>query len=107
MEITDFSVINPVLRNHHKLLPRNLRALVVGKSNSGKTTLLFNLLLKPWLDYNNLIVFGKSLHQSEYQIIKSGFENGLSKDQIVNVFKNQELLLQAGVTPLQAIEEYN
>lgn len=107
MEITDFSVINPVLRNHHKLLPRNLRALVVGKSNSGKTTLLFNLLLKPWLDYNNLIVFGKSLHQSEYQIIKSGFENGLSRDQIANVFKNQELLLQAGVTPLQAIEEYD
>lgn len=107
MEITNYSVINPIFRNHHNLLPRNLRALIVGKSNSGKSTLLYNLLLKPWLDYDNLLVFGKSLHQKEYQIIKHGFENGLSKAQIGNVFSNQELLLNAGITPYQAIEEYN
>ena len=106
MEITKFSVINPILRQHHNLFPRNLRALVVGKSNSGKSTLLYNLLLKPWLDYENLIVFGKSLHQNEYQIIKNGFEHGLSKEQIANVFQNQEALLDIGVSPFQAIERY-
>ena len=79
---------------------------MVGKSNSGKSTLLYNLLLKPWLDYENLIVFGKSLHQNEYQIIKSGFERGLSKEQIANVFQNQESLLDIGVSPFQAIERY-
>ena len=106
MEITKFSVINPILRQHHNLFPRNLRALVVGKSNSGKSTLLYNLLLKPWLDYENLIVFGKSLHQSEYQIIKNGFEHGLNKEQIASVFQNQEALLDIGVSPFQAIEQY-
>ena len=107
MEITNFSVIDPILRNHHNLLPRNLRALIVGKSNSGKSTLLYNLLLKPWLDYDRLLVFGKSLHQKEYQIIKEGFENGLNKEQISNVFKNQKVLLEAGISPFQAIEDYN
>ena len=106
MEITNFSILNPILRNHHHLLPNNFRALIVGKSSSGKSTLLYNLLLKPWLDYNNLMVFGKSLHQKEYQVIKSGFEHGLDKEQIANVFKNQNSLLETGITPLEAIQTF-
>ena len=106
MDITNFSIINPILKRHHNLLPKHFRALIIGKSSSGKSTLLYNLLLKPWLDYDNLIVFGNSLHQSEYQIIKTGFEHGLGKDQIANVFNNQESLLEAGISPIQAIQEY-
>ena len=106
MEITKFSIINHVLRKHNNLFPRNLRALIVGKSFSGKSTLLYNLLLKPWLDYENLIVFGKSLHQNEYQIIKSGFEHGLGKEEIANVFQNQKTLLDAGISPFEAIQRY-
>ena len=106
MEITNFSIINPIFKKHHNLLPRHLRALIVGKSSSEKSTHLYNLLLKPWLDYDNLIVLGNSLHQSEYQIIKTGFEHGLSKEQIANVFRNQEQLLEAGISPFRAIVEY-
>ena len=55
-----------LLRYNNPLLPQNIRGLVVGKSNCGKTTLLLDLLLQPdWLDYNHLYVFGNSLHQQE------------------------------------------
>jgi ABC-type lipoprotein export system ATPase subunit len=106
MEISDFSILDSIFRNHHHLLPKNIRALIVGKSGSGKSTLLYNLILKPWLDYDNLMVFGKSLHQMEYQVIKAGFEAGLGKEQIANVFKNQDSLLEAGITALEAIQTY-
>ena len=45
------------------------------------TTLLLNLLLRPdWLDYDNLCVFGKSLFQPEYKILKKAFKENLPKD---------------------------
>ena len=78
-------------RHNSPLLPDDIRGLIVGKSNCGKTTLLLNLLLNPgWLDYNHLFVFGKSLHQKDYQILKKGLEAGLSKEQISNLFQNQD-----------------
>ena len=105
MEITNVSLKNLKSRHNNPLLPSNVRGLIVGKSNSGKTVLLLNLLLKEdWLDYNNLLVFGNSLHQEEYQIIKKGFEIGLGKKQILNVFENQK---QTQITPLDIIENYN
>ena len=47
-------------RQNSSLLPQDIRGLIVGSSNCGKTTLILNLLLKPgWLDYDHLFVFGK------------------------------------------------
>ena len=57
------------------LLPSNVRGLLIGQSNCGKTTLLLNMLLQSdWLDYDHLYVFGKTLHQQEYRVLKKGFE---------------------------------
>ena len=93
-------------RSNNKLFPKSIRGLIIGKSNCGKTTLLLNLLLRPdWLDYGHLYVFGKSLHQKEYKIIKAGFENGLSKGQITNIFENQEVFHKKGINPVKAISE--
>ena len=90
-------------KNHNFLLPRNIRAIIVGKSGFGKTTLLNYLLLHPnMLDYDNLTVCGKSLHQPEYKIMNSAFSKGFSKNQINTLFKNQELIED----PLEFIEEY-
>ncbi len=91
-------------RHNNTLFPSSIRAVLVGKSNCGKTTLLLNLLLKPgWLDYDHLYVFGKSLHQKEYKILKAGFDNGLSKIQITNIFENQSNFKKVNV--LEVIAE--
>ena len=80
-----------VQRENNPLLPNNIRVLIIGKSNCGKTTLLFNFLLQnDWLDYTHLYVFGKSLHQREYQIIRKGFEYGLSKQQLTNIVQRRD-----------------
>ena len=94
-------------RENSSLLPTNVRGLIIGKSNCGKTTLLLNLLLQSnWLDYSRLFVFGNTLHQQEYRILKKGFEVGLSKKQIANIFKNQEELEKVKMSPLEVIEHY-
>ena len=91
-------------RENNPLLPQSLRGLVIGKSGWGKTTVIFNLLLQPgWLDYNHLYIFGKSLHQQEYKILRKGFEGGLSKQPISNAFNSQEMLQST----LIAIEKYS
>jgi len=57
--------------------------------------LLLNLLLQPgWLDYLKLSVFGMSLFQPEYKILKKGFEEQLPKRVIMNLFENQNEIQQ-------------
>ena len=95
-------------RYNNPLLPTNIRGLIVGKSSCGKTTLLLNLLLQPgWLDYDHLYVFGRSLHQSEYQILKKGLTDGLTKQQVANIFLHQAQLKKIQLSPIAAIEEYS
>ena len=75
MNIENLSIKQPQKRENNPILPSSLRGLIVGSGNSGKTVLLLNLLLREgWLDYNNLLVFGNSLQQDEYQIMEKGFE---------------------------------
>ena len=55
--------------------------------------MIFNLLLqRSWLDYTHLYVFGKSLHQQEYKVLRKGLEAGLSKQQVSNLFNSLEAL---------------
>ena len=79
MEIRDLSWNESITKRfNNPLLPRSIRGIIVGKSGCGKTSLLLNLLLRPgWLNYDNLFVFGRSLFQPEYQILKKAFEENL------------------------------
>ena len=110
MEITDqYTWIDETKkqRNNHFLLPSSIRALVVGHSNCGKSTIVNTLLLRPGLlDYQNLLVFGNSLHQIEYQIMKAAFEKGLSKSQIQVIFEHKKRVNDQG-GPLKVIEAYD
>jgi hypothetical protein len=93
-------------RFNNKLLPKSIRGVIIGKSGSGKTTLLINLLLQPdWLDYNRLFVFGKSLFQPEYKIIKKAFEEKLSKESIIRLFNNQDEIMRLDISPLDIVED--
>ena len=105
--IYSWSTSSSTQRQNSPLLLKNVRGLIIGKSNCGKTTVLMNLLLQPgWLDYTHLYVFGLSLHQMEYQVLKKGFEIGLSKEQISNLFVHQEVLRKKDLTPIKALDEY-
>ena len=91
---------NTTNKSNPPILPRSLSGLIVGKSGCGKTTLLLNLLLQHgWLDYSKLSVFGKSLFQPEYIILRKGFEEQLSKKVIMDVFENHVEIQRKQISP--------
>jgi len=88
-------------RFNNPLLPKSIRGILVGKSACGKTTLLLNFLLRPgWLDYNNLNIYGKSLFQPEYRILKKAFEEQLPQESILRLFDNQNEIMQLNLAPV-------
>ena len=42
------------------------------------------------MNYNNVIFYGRSLHQPEYKIMQLGFNKGLSNTQIGAIFLMQD-----------------
>ena len=93
-------------RCNRPLLPQGIRDLIIDKSGCGKTTLLINVLLRlGWLDYNNINIFGKSLFQAEYHILKKEFEEKLSKEVIIRLFENQKEITNFGISSISIVEE--
>jgi len=107
MEIKELSWNESINKRFNPLLfPRSIRGLIVGKSGCGKTTLLLNLLLRPgWLDYNKLYVFGNSLFQPEYRILKKALEEKPPKEAVIRLFDNQKEIQKLNVLPSALIEE--
>ena len=106
MEIADLSW-NEVTskRFNHPLLPSSIRGIIVGKLSCGKTTLLLNLLLRlGWLD--NLCVFGKSLFQPEYRILKKAFEENLPKEYILRLFNMKDEIQNSQLPPSVVLQEW-
>lgn len=56
---------------HSTLLPNNIRCIISGPSNCGKTNVVFNLLFEPQgLKFANVYIFSKSLHQPKYKFLE-------------------------------------
>ena len=105
MEIENLEVKeNFTDRNNHFLLPRNSRGLIIGDSGCGKTKLLLNMILKGWLDFNKLQVFGKALHQPAYKVMEKGFKERLPLEVILNIMRNINEIQKHNITPCQALE---
>ena len=80
--------------------------MIIGKSGCGKTILLINPLLRPgWLDYDNINIFGNSLFQPEYHILKKAFEEKLPKEIIIRLFENQNEITDFGISLISIVEE--
>ena len=52
-------------------------------------------------------MFGKSLHQQEYKVLRKGLDVGLSKQQISNLFSIPEALRTANISSFTAIEKFS
>ena len=80
--------------------------MIINKSGCDRTTLLINHLLHSgWLDYNNINIFGKSLFQPEYHILKKAFEEKLSKEVIIKLSENQNEITDLSISPISIVEE--
>ena len=108
MEIKDLSWNESITKRFNKpLLLRSIRGIIVGKSGCGKTTLLLNLLLRPgWFDYDNLCVFGRSLFQPEYRILKKAFKENLPKEYILRLFNMRDEIQNSQVPPSIVVQEW-
>ena len=106
MEMKNLSWNEKTSKNNHPLLPKSLRGLIVGESSCGKTTPSLNILLQPdWLDFQKLSVFGRSLFQPEYKILRKGFEEQLPKGLIMSLFENRDEIQGEGIPPDALLEE--
>ena len=104
MEIRDLSWNESITKRfNNPLLPRSIRGIIVGKSGCGKTT----LLLRPgWLDYDNLCVFGRSIFQPEYRILKKAFEENLPKEYILRLFNMRDEIQNIQASPSIVLQEW-
>ena len=61
---------------HSDLFPNCIRAIVCGPSNSGKTVLMFNLIVqKDGVKFTNIYIISQSLEQEKYKKIKEIFND--------------------------------
>ena len=68
---------------------------------------MLNLLIRPgWLDYDNLYVFGKSLFQPEYQVLKKAFEENLPKECILRLFNMRDEIQNGQIPPSIIVQEW-
>ena len=64
--------------------------LIIGNSGSGKTMLLFKLLLENYFDLDRIVFVSTSLSQKQYEVIIKSFQKGLSINQIRTLFEQQK-----------------
>ena len=66
-----------------------VRCIISGKSASGKSTLLFKILLNIINEFDKILIFSPTIHQPTYKTIIKCFNNFLPLNVIQNNLKEQ------------------
>ena len=96
MEIPNYDVDikNKKFKQLHAFLPNDtFRMLICGNSGSGKTNLLFHMLIAPLLHYDEIYLYAKNLEQEKYQNLMNKM-NEVSKavDYDIMTVRNDEII---------------
>ena len=70
MEIPNYdtNTKNKKFKQHYSFMPNDtFRMLICGNSGSGKTNLLYHMLIAPLLYYDEIYLYAKNLEQEKYQ----------------------------------------
>ena len=112
MEIPNYDSNDKTSKKFKQLFPfmpsDTFRMLICGNSGSGKTNLLFHMLMKPLLYYDEIYLFARNLEQEKYQSLigkmnvlsrKCGYQIlSVSNDEIIPVIEmdyedNQKIVI--------------
>ena len=71
MEIPNYDSTDDIDKKYKQLFPfmpaATFRMLICGNSGSGKTNLLYHMLIKPLLYYDEIYLYARNLEQDKYQ----------------------------------------
>ena len=82
MEIPNYDVDikNKKFKQRYSFMPNDtFRMLICGSSGSGKTNLLYHMLIEPLLYYDEIHLYAKNLEQEKYQNLMNKM-NEISKE---------------------------
>ena len=78
---------NTNFKQLYRFMPKsNLTMLICGNSGSGKTNLLYHILMKPLVYYDQIHLYGKNLEHEKYRHMISR-ELNVTKDQYIKATK--------------------
>ena len=97
MEIPNYDNENDKTNSYKQLYPYmpddTFRMLIAGNSGSGKTNLLYHMLMKPLVYYDQIYLYAKNLEQQKYQdMIKKFNEISQSVGYDVLVCSNDDIV---------------
>ena len=98
MEIPNYDFNEDEYTNFKQLYPympkSTFRMLICGNSGSGKTNLVYHILMKPLVYYDQIHLYGKNLEQEKYRnMIKEldDFSDEVGYDIISYIYSNDEI----------------
>ena len=77
MEIPNYdtNTKNKKFKQLYSFMPKDtFRMLICGKSGSGKTNLLYHMLIEPLFYYDEIHLYAKNLEQEKYQNLMNEME---------------------------------